>query len=49
MAMHFTQIRIINIKNRLEKIINIEDYDIRSLNAIIAFYENHKEYTLERI
>jgi len=49
MALHFSQIRIINIKSKLEKIIDIEDFHPGELNAIVLFYENHKEYTLERI
>ena len=49
MAMNFTQIRIINTRAKLEKIINIEDYSPMDLNLIVAFYENHKYYSLERI
>ena len=49
MAMHFTQIRIINVRTKLEKIISIENYNPMDLNLIVKFYENHKEYILERI
>ena len=49
MAMGFTQIRIINIKSKLEKVIDIDEHTPANLNAIVAFYEDHKEYILERI
>jgi len=49
MAMNFTQIRIINTKTQLEKIIDIDDYNPADLNAIVAFYKDHDEYSLERI
>jgi hypothetical protein len=45
----FTQIRIINIRLNIEKIINIKDYNPTDLNIICDFYENHKDYAVERI
>lgn len=45
----FAQIRIINTKTNLEKIINIEDYNPMDLNIICDFYENHEHYEVERI
>ena len=45
----FTQIRIINIKTNLEKIIDIDDYNPMDLNIICDFYENHLHYEVERI
>jgi len=49
MALGFTQIRIINIRTKLEKVIDIEDYSPIDLNLIVVFYENHNDYSLERI
>jgi len=43
----YTQIRIINIKSNLEKIINMFDYNETDLNIICNFYDYHKNYVIE--
>ena len=44
----FSQMRIINIKSKECKIIEIEDFTPGQLNSISAFYENHPDYEIER-
>jgi hypothetical protein len=45
----FKIIRITHKKSNLQKEINIYDYRVIDLNAITEFYENHKDFYVERI
>jgi len=45
----YAQIRIINTKTKLEKIIDIDKFNCTDLNIICKFYEDHKDYIIERI
>ena len=46
--MMFTKI-VITHKSGNSKAIDIEEYGVRELNAIVAFYEEHKDYEVENV
>jgi len=45
----FNKIVITNLKSKLSKEININEFNPMDLNIISKFYESHKDFIVERI